>query len=87
MSDFKDRMIEAYERGQCGYYDAYDYVREQDAEAADLARKRAQEVEPSPDWPIETERELEQRRLIGEESLMRSEVLIIGLPAAMKDDT
>lgn len=36
--DLKDRMIEAYERGETSYEDAYDYVREQDADRAD-ARK------------------------------------------------
>lgn len=46
MSDYKDRMIEAYERGWCGYYDAYDYVREQYADAADLARKAEKENPP-----------------------------------------
>ena len=43
MPDFKDRMIEAYERGWCSYEGSYDFVREQDAEAADLARKREKE--------------------------------------------
>jgi hypothetical protein len=43
MSDMKDRMIEAYERGWCSYEGSYDYVREQYAAAADLERKRAKE--------------------------------------------
>lgn len=43
MSDFKDRMIQAYERGECGYYEAYDYVRESMADVADLARKQEKE--------------------------------------------
>lgn len=41
--DFKDRMIEAYERGECSYEGSYDYVRESMADAADLARKREKE--------------------------------------------
>lgn len=41
--DFKDRMIDAYERGECGYEDAYDYVRDQLAEAADTQRKKEKE--------------------------------------------
>lgn len=43
MSDFKDQMIEAYERGECSYEGSYDYVRESLADAADLARKREKE--------------------------------------------
>lgn len=41
--DIKDRMIEAYERGECGYYEAYDYVVGSMALSADLARKRDRE--------------------------------------------
>lgn len=41
--DIKDRMIEAYERGECGYTDAYDYVREGMADAADHCRKQGKE--------------------------------------------
>lgn len=37
--DIKDRMIEAYERGETSYEGAYDYVREQDADRADRARE------------------------------------------------
>lgn len=44
--DFKDRMIEAYERGECGYYEAYDYVRESMADAADRQRKAEKENPP-----------------------------------------
>ena len=40
MSDFKTRMIESYERGECSYEDSYDYVRESMADAADRARKQ-----------------------------------------------
>lgn len=42
----KDRMIEAYERGECGYYESYDYVREQMADRADMERKAAKEAPP-----------------------------------------
>lgn len=43
MSGFKDRMIEAFERGECGYSESYDYVRERMADRADLERKRRKE--------------------------------------------
>lgn len=43
MSDFKDRMIEAVERGWCTEAESYDYVRESYADAADHARKQAKE--------------------------------------------
>jgi hypothetical protein len=46
MSDMKDRMIEAYERGECGYYESYSYVREQMADAADMRRKAERENPP-----------------------------------------
>jgi hypothetical protein len=39
MSDFKDRMIENYERGYCAYDDSYEYTREQMADAADQRPK------------------------------------------------
>lgn len=41
--DFKDQMIDAIERGYATEYDAYDYVRDRMADAADLARKREKE--------------------------------------------
>lgn len=43
MSGFKDRMIEAFERGECGYSESYDYVRERMADRADLERKSRKE--------------------------------------------
>lgn len=43
MSDFKDRMIEAVERGWTTEAEAYDYVRESYADAADRQRKWARE--------------------------------------------
>ena len=43
MSDFKDRMIEAYERGECSYEGSYDYVREQMADEGDALRKQRKE--------------------------------------------
>lgn len=45
MSDFKDRMIEAYERGECSYEGAYDHVRESLADRADMQRKQFREDE------------------------------------------
>lgn len=44
--DFKDRMIEAYERGQCSYEGAYEHVRESMADAADARRKADKENPP-----------------------------------------
>lgn len=46
MSDFKDRMIEAVERGWSTEAQAYDYVRESYAEAADHLRKVRKENPP-----------------------------------------
>lgn len=43
MSDMKSRMIEAEERGFTTAENAYDYVREQMADAADQQRKEAKE--------------------------------------------
>lgn len=48
MSDMKDRMIEAFERGECGYAESYDYVRERMADQADLERKARRENPPQP---------------------------------------
>lgn len=56
MSGIKDRMIEAFERGECGYAESYDYVRERMADAADLERKRRKEEGDSTDRE-ETDRE------------------------------
>lgn len=44
--DFKDQMIEAYERGDCSYEGAYDHVRESMADAADARRKADKENPP-----------------------------------------
>lgn len=44
MSDFKDRMIEAVERGWATETGAYDFVAGQYAGAADDARTRAKEA-------------------------------------------
>lgn len=46
--DFKDRMIEAVERGWTDERNAYEYVRESMADGADRARKRAKENPPDP---------------------------------------
>ena len=43
MGDMKDRMIEAFERGECSYEESYDYVRESLADAADRRRKAERE--------------------------------------------
>lgn len=43
MSDFKDRMIEAVERGWATDACAYEYVRESYADRADYERKRQRE--------------------------------------------
>jgi hypothetical protein len=48
VSDFKDRMIEAVERGWTDDLHAYDYVRDSMADAADMERKRRKE-EPGED--------------------------------------
>jgi hypothetical protein len=53
MSDMKDRMIEAYERGECGYYESYDYVRESMLNGADMQRKAAKEQPVSQDPEID----------------------------------
>lgn len=37
--DFKDRMIEAYERGECTYEGSYDYVRDSYASIYDNREK------------------------------------------------
>ena len=50
MSDFKDRMIEAYEHGECSYEGSYDYARESMAEGADLVRKAAKENPETARW-------------------------------------
>ncbi len=44
MTDFKDRMIEAIERGETTEENAYDYVREATADAADARRKELREA-------------------------------------------
>ena len=41
--DIKTEMIEAFERGDCGYAESYDYVRERMADQADLLRKQRSE--------------------------------------------
>lgn len=41
--DFKDQMIDAIERGYADENDAYDYVRDSLAAAADEQRKRERE--------------------------------------------
>ena len=46
MSDFKDRMIEAVERGETTMENAYDYVRESLAHAADRKRDTQEFVLP-----------------------------------------
>lgn len=43
MRDMKDAMIEAVERGWATEAEAYDYVRESYADAADQQRKAAKE--------------------------------------------
>lgn len=45
MSDFKDRMIEAIERGWTSEDRAYDFVRDSMADRADSDRKRRKEGE------------------------------------------
>ena len=57
MSDFKDRMIEAVERGWTTEDQAYEYVRESYADAADLERKRRKEnpEEESDERPSDTD--------------------------------
>ncbi len=46
MTDFKDSMIEAVERGQTTEHDAYDFVRETLADVIDRARKAYKETPP-----------------------------------------
>ena len=41
--DIKTEMIEAFERGDCGYAESYEYVRERMADQADLLRKQRKE--------------------------------------------
>ena len=47
-NDFKDRMIEAIERGEATPREAYDYVRDVALDQADLQRKAAKENPPEP---------------------------------------
>lgn len=47
--DFKDRMIDAIERGYTTEDQAYDYVRESTADTADRQRKAAKEDPDSQD--------------------------------------
>jgi len=47
--DFKDRMIEAMERGWTTEDKAYEWVRESMAHGADLKRKRDKENQREPD--------------------------------------
>ena len=43
MSWFEDRMIDAIDRGECSYEEAYDYVRDGLADRGDLLRKAERE--------------------------------------------
>jgi hypothetical protein len=43
VTDFKDQMIEAVERGECSEDEAYDHVRDSLADAAD--RRKAEDEE------------------------------------------
>jgi hypothetical protein len=54
--DFEDRMIEAVERGECSEDEAYDYVRDSLADAAERAGRspslaRQEGHRPSADAP------------------------------------
>jgi hypothetical protein len=40
VSGFKERMIEAVERGECSDDEAYDYVRDADASVSDNRERR-----------------------------------------------
>lgn len=58
--DMKDRMIEAYERGECSYDGAYDHVRESLADSADQRRKAERESGPDRESADRTAKEGEQ---------------------------
>ena len=51
MSDFKDRMIEVIERGWTTEAGAYDFVRDQAFDRADMERVRRKEEESNDDGP------------------------------------